>query len=147
MRIESRPGAGPSSTSRTRGTSGNTRFSVAEEARSEATARPAASAPTASLDAILALQGEPDLGERRRRASARGRALLDGLDRLKAGLLAGRVSQSELAALEARLVEARERSGDPRLDGILDEIELRARVEIAKLAQRDELAQRNAAPR
>lgn len=138
MRIDNRPGASLGPASRARGSAGSSdaRFTVAGEPRSEGAGRPASAAPTTSLGAILALQGEEDPGERRRRASARGRALLDGLDRLKAGLLAGRVSTGEIAALERRLSEGAERSGDPRLDGVLDEIELRAKVEIAKLAQR-----------
>ena len=95
----------------------------------------ASAAPLATMDAILALQGEGDPAERRRRAARRGHDLLDGLDRLKAALLSGRVSAEELKGLAARLAERREASGDPRLDDILGQIELRAQVELAKLGR------------
>lgn len=90
----------------------------------------------AGLDAILTLQGQsaPDAREeRRRRSVARGHDLLDGLDRLKAALIGGRVSTADLAAIAGRLAERASESGDPRLDALVAEIELRAAVELAKL--------------
>ncbi|MCJ2034325.1 flagellar assembly protein FliX [Methylobacterium sp. J-068] len=98
-----------------------------------ATATPAAS--LAGLDAILTLQSNTDTPEERRRRSARrGNDLLDGLDRLKAALLMGRVSPRDLQAIAARLNERAGTSGDPRLDGLIADIELRAAVELAKLS-------------
>jgi hypothetical protein len=88
------------------------------------------------MDAILALQGEGDPGERRRRSVQRGHELLDALDRLKAALLSGRVATADLQAIAARLAERRHASGDPRLDEILSHIDLRAQVEMAKLGVR-----------
>ncbi|WP_298960540.1 flagellar assembly protein FliX [uncultured Methylobacterium sp.] len=91
-------------------------------------------APLAGLDAILTLQAQDDPAERRRRAARRGHDLLDALDRLKAALLGGRVNAAELTAIAARLAERAGATGDPRLDGLIGEIELRAQVELAKLA-------------
>jgi hypothetical protein len=88
------------------------------------------------MDAILALQGEGDPAERRRRSLKRGHDLLDALDRLKAGLLAGRIAVDDLKGLVARLSDRPESTGDPGLDDVLAHIELRARVELAKLAAR-----------
>jgi Class II flagellar assembly regulator len=88
------------------------------------------------MDALLALQGEGDPGERKRRSVQRGNDLLDALDRLKAALLSGRVSTADLQAIAARLAERRDLSGDPRLDDLLSHIELRAKVEMAKLGIR-----------
>ena len=103
-----------------------------------ATTSSATTAPTTSLaglDAILTLQGQGEQpGERRRRFAKRGHDLLDGLDRLKASLVMGRVSTRELQAIASRLSERAESSGDPRLDGLIADIELRAAVEIAKLS-------------
>ena len=59
--------------------------------------------------------------------------LLDGLDRLKAALLTGRVLPSELERLRTTLALRRETTDDPRLDEVLGHIELRAAVELAKL--------------
>jgi len=79
------------------------------------------------------LQGEGDPAERRRRFAKRGHDLLDGLDRLKAALLSNRVPTADLQRIAAQLAERRDLSGDPRLDDLLSHIELRARVELAKL--------------
>lgn len=95
------------------------------------------SAPLATLDAILALQQENDPSERRRRSARRGREILDGLDGLKAALLTGRVPAHELGRVVRGLTERREPSGDPELDAIVDAVELRARVELAKLGRPD----------
>jgi hypothetical protein len=106
------------------------------DAQPQATAAGAAApaAPMAGLDAILTLQSNADTpGERRRRSVRRGHDLLDGLDRLKASLLSGRVSTYELRTIAGRLAERAGESGDPRLDGLLADIELRAAVELAKL--------------
>lgn len=95
-----------------------------------------AAAPASSLGgvgALLAVQMVGDSLEGRRRGVRRGRNLLDALDGLKIALLGGRVSAGELQRL-VMLVEGRERdSDDPRLESLLDEIETRARVEVAKL--------------
>ncbi|GJD29970.1 Flagellar assembly protein FliX [Methylobacterium adhaesivum] len=104
-------------------------------ANSSAAATPAAS--LAGLDAILTLQARADTPEeRRRRATRRGHDLLDALDRLKASLLMGRVSARDLQAIASRLAQ-RGASGDPRLDALIADIELRAAVELAKLQARE----------
>ncbi|GGK30976.1 flagellar assembly protein FliX [Salinarimonas ramus] len=137
MRIEGKPGVPMPSVSGSRRSSGSSGFSVDETPASASTARSSAVGPTTSLDAILALQGEEDPGERRRRAARRGQELLDGLDRLKAAILSGRVGPEDMKRIAERLTERRETSGDPRLDAILSQIELRAEVEMAKLAARE----------
>ncbi|MGV3489975.1 MAG: flagellar assembly protein FliX [Devosia sp.] len=90
----------------------------------------AISAP-ASLDALLALQAVEDPLLKKRRAARRGSQLLDTLDGLKTDLLAGKMSEGRLNQLMAVMSQAREQS-DPGLDALLDDIELRARVELAK---------------
>ncbi|MGP9822367.1 flagellar assembly protein FliX [Salinarimonas sp. NSM] len=138
MRIEGKPGVPLASVSGTRRREGGTSFSVADEGPSTASGpRTSSVGPTTSLDAILALQGEEDPAERRRRAARRGQDMLDDLDRLKAAILGGRVPPEEMKRVASRLAERREASGDPVLDAILSQIELRAEVEIAKLAARD----------
>jgi Class II flagellar assembly regulator. len=100
----------------------------------EAGGRVASSAPvmqTAGLEAILALQGVGTATEQRRRAVRRGNRLLDGLEAIKADLLVGQVPSERLDALMVELGALRERV-EPGLDGVLDDIELRVRVELAK---------------
>ena len=59
--------------------------------------------------------------------------MLDNLEEIRLGLLLGTIPVSRLEQL-AQLVRAqREQVNDPKLTAILDEIELRAAVELAKL--------------
>lgn len=91
----------------------------------------------ASLSALLGVQEVDDEAERgARRAAARyGNAVLDRLDELREDVLAGRVSVDRLASLAHALRANRELSRDPRLSEVIEEIELRAQVEIAKLTR------------
>lgn len=99
------------------------------------TAKAESAAPAAilgGLEALIAIQSEDTTKERRRRGVRRGQSLLDLLDELKIALLAGHLP----ADLQARLsIAMRDESfsGDPRLDSILEGIDLRAAVELAKL--------------
>ena len=77
----------------------------------------------------------PDFKERQRRAG-RGAELLDRLEDVRRGLLAGAVPKDKLAELARIVREKRERGADPVISRLLDEIELRAEVELAKLARR-----------
>jgi len=84
-----------------------------------------------SIDALLALQGEGKEGSRRR-ATGRAFALLDILDDIKIALLEGGVPRSKLNALLGALSASRDDTSDPRLETVLDEVETRAMVELAK---------------
>jgi hypothetical protein len=84
----------------------------------------------------LQLQAEEDPAQRRRRSARRGQDLLDGLDRLKAALLAGSLPAADLGRLARSLTDAGP-SGDPQLDDLIGQIELRAKVELAKLGRID----------
>ena len=89
--------------------------------------------PITSVDPLLALQGSDDVAERHGRARARGEALLDRLDMLRTDILLGRIPRHRLDDLTALVRTSRAKVDDPRLDELLDEIELRAEVELAKL--------------
>ena len=97
-------------------------------------ANASAANPTAGIDALLALQAIEDPVLKRRKTVRRGRALLDTLEAIKADLLLGRVGESRLNQLMALIGQAREQC-DPALDALIDDIELRARVELAKLGK------------
>lgn len=88
------------------------------------------------LDALLALQSVDMTVERRKKATQRGRNILDILDAVKLGVLDGTLNPAMLDGLSAAVASAREATDDPALEGILDEIELRAEVELAKLQRR-----------
>jgi Class II flagellar assembly regulator len=85
-----------------------------------------------TVDALIALQGVDDPTERKKRAVAKGRSALDVLDALKLGVLDGSVNQSTLARLKVASEGLTDTSGDPGLDSVLGEIDLRVAVELAK---------------
>jgi len=96
----------------------------------------AAAAGGASLgqvDSLLALQEVSESLTVDGRARKRGEDLLDELERLRLGLLAGTMPREQLLRLGRLLAEQREQIADPRLAAIVAEIELRAAVELAKL--------------
>ena len=84
---------------------------------------------------MLAMQGVEDSVERRKRSVAKGRSALDVLDDLKIGLLAGSFDSSTVARLRTAAADLKSTSGDPGLDQVLSEIELRVEVELAKAGQ------------
>ena len=96
----------------------------------------APTAPVAALGGITGLIGinEVDEGDvRKRRAVKRGRFTLEALDQLRNALLMGTLPLSILRNLEKLIAEERAEVTDPGLSAILDDIELRAAVEMAKL--------------
>jgi hypothetical protein len=96
-----------------------------------------ATAPKAAgnIDALLAMQGIEDPVARRKRSVARGRGALDVLDDLKIGLLSGNFDASTVTRLRDAAANLKSTSGDPGLDAVLSEIELRVEVELAKAGQ------------
>src|SRR5262249_4492049 len=88
--------------------------------------------PVGPLAAPIAPPPVPQAGERRRRAVKRGGRLLDLLDRLKLALLAESPGEPELRALAEAVREERAATGDESLEALLDQIEARAAVELAK---------------
>ncbi|AMJ63585.1 hypothetical protein AXW83_09735 [Bosea sp. PAMC 26642] len=134
MRIDQRApvtGTGPANPARR---SGGAAFTLPGK-DSAAAARGAGVSSAGPLDTLLAVQAHEEPQERKKRQAKRGHDLLDGLDRLKAALLSGRVQISELERLKDVLSLRRESTDDPRLDEVLAHIELRAAVELAKLGR------------
>jgi len=89
-----------------------------------------------SLQGLMALQevGVPATF-RRQRAAKRGFRLLDALGGLRIGLLGGKLDELALANLRQGLDEARENHDDKDLERIMNSIETRAAVELAKLGR------------
>lgn len=85
-----------------------------------------------SLDALLALQDVDGPLERRRRAVRRAGRILDVLDEVKLSLLEGGAGEAQLLQLTQAVRAERASTHDERLEGVLDEIETRAAVELAK---------------
>jgi hypothetical protein len=86
-----------------------------------------------SIDALIALQEVDGPLERRRKAVRRADLILDVLDEVKLELIDGGVAPAQLERLVQAVRRERQNTDDPRLEGLLDEIETRAAVELAKL--------------
>jgi hypothetical protein len=73
--------------------------------------------------------------ERNSQAKARGEALLERLEELRQGMLTGHLSAERLDGLVGLIKTERALTTDPGLAETLDEIELLAKVELAKLGR------------
>jgi len=133
MRIPGTSAAGvPTALSSARRSSSGT-FSLDSENITRAATATSGMRNIGGIDALLALQGVEEPGERRRKAVKRGRTALDALDALKLGLLSGTLDAGALARLKSIAAGLAEQTGDPGLDTVLAEIELRVGVELAKI--------------
>lgn len=95
---------------------------------------PAATVSTSvSVNPFLSVQEVADATTGAAKAKAQAEAMLDRLDELRMGLLSGRISRERLDGLVRLAHTSREPNLDSRLNAVLDEIELRAKVELAKL--------------
>ncbi len=111
----------------------STGFALPDAASTPEMRPPTAPKAAANIDALLAMQGiEEDPVERRKRSVQRGKGALDVLDDLKIGLLSGNFDASTVSRLRDAAANLKSTSGDPGLDSVLSEIELRVEVELAK---------------
>ena len=122
---------GPANGPATRRASGSG-FRVSTDEGARQTGSSNASRSIGGIDMLLALQSVEDATERRKRAVKRGNTALDVLDELKLGVLKGELTPGTLDRLRAAAAGLKESSGDPKVDSVLAEIELRVEVELAK---------------
>lgn len=92
-------------------------------------------APTSGVDSVFAAQAVGDREGSARKARERAEVMLSKLEDIRDGLLMGMVPVDRLQDLTIAVRQQREELDDPRLSEILDDIELRARVELAKLGR------------
>jgi hypothetical protein len=104
-------------------------FSPADPAAA-AQAAPAPAQPVTSVDMLVILAAEGE-AERRRRMAAQAEQGLAALEGLQAEIEGGEPSAAKLQELAA-WTQSVDRPDDPQLAQILEEIELRALVELAK---------------
>lgn len=93
--------------------------------------------PVGAVDSILAVQEVPNATDGRSKGILfqYGDDLLNRLDDLRLAILDGVLSKDKLTELAQNLRQKRQNSDDPILNDIIDEIELRAEVEVAKLTR------------
>jgi len=138
MKINGPSSAAPAGASRSAKAGSGGTFSLGDaDGASEASglSRTSGVGALTSVGALLALQAVDDPIQRRRRAVKRAGRILDALDELKLAMLEGGASGSRLESLMTAVREQRESDDDPGLQGLLNEIETRAAVELAKLGQ------------
>jgi hypothetical protein len=88
-----------------------------------------------AMDALLALQDVGGPLERKRKAVRRAGLILDVLEDVKVALLDGAITANDLDRLRRAVRDERSQTDDPKLEAVLDEVEVRAAVELAKLEQ------------
>jgi hypothetical protein len=115
-------------------------FKVSDTPDQPRAATVAAPGPLTALDSILALQSVDDSTSGPSKAIAHGEELLDLLDNVRDGLLSGGIPRATLNRLANAVSRRGDNFADPKLQVVLDEIELRAKVELAKLEQADQAA-------
>lgn len=91
------------------------------------------SQPIQSVDTLLSLQEVPDGTSGRSKGLMYGKDMLEHLEDIRRGLLLGSIPKARLKALTQVIKQRRDSFQDPGLTEVLDQIELRARVELAKL--------------
>lgn len=134
MKVE-RPGAAPGAGAagrirRPAGAAGGDFAQALERASAKAPAAPAM-APS-PVDSLLMIQAVDDATEGRKRARRRADAMLNVLDQVRHDLLVGAIPRGRLRELAALCRLERSQVDDPKLMALIDEVELRARVELAK---------------
>lgn len=110
-------------------------FSVAEEEAESVQNLTGASSVT-NLDALLSLQSVDNPLTKNEQFAERGMDLLDKLDEMRLTMLSGKLSSVQITRL-AQKVKNLGRTGDEKLDSILSDIDMRARVELAKIGVYD----------
>lgn len=98
-------------------------------------AGPSASSSIASVDALLMAQATEDPAQKKAQKRMRERAdsLLDKLNNLKMAMLTGQVNVGHMVSIADIAATHREKITDPELSALLDEVDLRAQIELAKL--------------
>jgi len=90
-------------------------------------------APLAAVDSLLSLQELPTATEGRSKGLARAEDMLQHLEQIQQGLLLGHMPKHRLQDIARAISKEQGQSQDPKLDNILRDIELRVKVEMAKL--------------
>ena len=109
-------------------------FSLAGTEKKSSRAASTSTNAVSNIDALLALQNVDDIDvrEKRRRAIKHGEDILSSLENLKISLLSGQISQKQLMSLKQLLQKRPEFYEDSQLKDILDHIDMRAQIELAK---------------
>lgn len=129
---------GPQSASKSKKSSsagGDVDFSQFVRSGPQETASTKTTQSIAQVDSLLAVQAAEDPTERAARGRARKRAdiILQELDKIRISMLGGNLTVGHMIDVADVVASHRDRIQDPALTAIMDEIDLRAQVELAKM--------------
>lgn len=101
----------------------------------EETGGASATRSIAQVDVLLAVQATEDPTEKatRKRMCVRADHLLDRLESIRMALLTGTLTVGHVIDIADVVASYREKIMDPELTAILDEIDLRTQIELAKM--------------
>jgi len=116
----------------TKAGSSSSSFSVSESEETEGAQNLTSGSNVTNLDALLSLQAVDDPLNGKKKTAERGFDLLDRLDEMRLGMLSGKLSLTQVTRI-AQKIKNLGRTGDEKLDSILADIDMRARVELAKI--------------
>ena len=103
-----------------------------EGEKTEGKASVSGSSQVDSVGSLLGLQEVPEDQSRREYSMQQGRQTLDVLDELRRDLLLGDDSPHLLQRMRQQQQRLQQQPHDPRLQAVIDDIDLRLAVEIAK---------------
>jgi hypothetical protein len=88
-----------------------------------------------TVDSLLALQGadDPTAKAAKKRMRERANTILSELDKMRMAMLSGRLTVGHMIDIADVIASHREKINDPALTDLMDEIDLRAQVELAKM--------------
>lgn len=126
---------GPSKTSGKDKVSGDSSFGDMVSSGTQEAATTQNTQSIAQVDALLAIQGAEDPTARaaKKRMRQRSGDILDGLEKIKMAMLGGTLTVGHMIDIADVVASHREKIEDPGLTAIMDEIDLRAQVELAKM--------------
>ena len=132
MKVDPARRTSVSNTKRSKGTVKSTDLAFTSVLDAELrTEQSTANLKVSTVDALLPV--EPATADSDKRpASSRAGLILDRLEDIRQGLLVGAISKPRLEELAGTIKETRASALDPVMSDILDEIELRAKIELAK---------------
>lgn len=106
-----------------------------ESGETTAPAHTAAMGVISGIDVLLATQEGDSPAElaARRRMKMRGEDVIRQLEKVRLAMLTGSLSVGNLMDIADVVASHREKVTDPQLSSLLDEIDLRAQIEIAKM--------------
>ena len=133
MKVDPARRTNVSNTKRSKGTVKSTDLAFTSVLDAELrTEQSTANLKVSTVDALSPVELEMADSDKKH-ANSRAALILDRLEDIRQGLLIGAISKPRLEELAGTIKETRDSALNPEMSDILDEIELRAKVELAKL--------------